>query len=93
MTFWRGSAGDREERRGRSPRPSTNVGPARTVTPRSGSETPRRSSPTEPKRWLLRQDYRDPYQANGVVIVGDRVVVSGTGAAGVVLWEGKLPPR
>ena len=33
------------------------------------------------------------YQANGVAIVGDRVVVSGTGAAGVVLWEGKLPPR
>ena len=33
------------------------------------------------------------YRANGVAILGDRVVVSGTGAAGVVLWEGKLPRK
>jgi hypothetical protein len=36
------------------------------------------SPPTGPAEWA---------------IVGDRVVVSGTGAAGAVLWEGRLPRR
>ena len=31
------------------------------------------------------------YRANGVAILGNRIVVSGLGAGGVAIWEGPLP--